>query len=100
MFWSRGIDRIIIPLLLALSVLYGIAVLLQIFLKCHPLSAAWDPNANGACGNETLAYVLLESFGLFIDLLIMVVPIFRISQLDMSLKTRWKVGSVFSLGGL
>lgn len=93
--WARFNSALII-----ISILYAISILLELFLICRPLAAVWDPNSNGSCGNELLAYVILESCGLVLDLVLVVVPILQIRLLQMSSKRKRQVGSVFSLGGV
>lgn len=83
-----------------LCLLNYLAILLPMFFICKPLVAAWDPNAQGQCGNETIAYVNLEIVGIVIDLVILVLPIPMIFRLTMPLREKWIAFSFFSFAAL
>lgn len=86
--------------LLVLSILYGTAILLDIFLICRPVAAARDTSISGECGNQLLSYVLLEIFGLLIDLAILVTPPSLIYRLQMPWKRKASVSGMLSVGVL
>ncbi|MCJ1389190.1 hypothetical protein MMC18_002045 [Xylographa bjoerkii] len=86
--------------LIVLSVLYGMVSVLEIFLICRPLAAAWDNNINGECGQEVLSYVVLETFGLMLDLIILVLPLRPIWRLHLPLGRKVGLSCIFSIGGL
>ena len=90
--------RPIIVTLLILSILYGLAAFLEAMLICQPLSAAWNPIAN--CANEIVAFVILESIGLIIDVAILVVPAIVIWRINMKPSRKLGIIVIFSLGGL
>ncbi|MCJ1239013.1 hypothetical protein MMC14_007006 [Varicellaria rhodocarpa] len=46
------------------------ATILEALLICRPISAAWDQNTRGSCGNDVAAYIVFEISGLIIDLAI------------------------------
>ena len=56
--------------LLIVSVTHGMATILEALLICRPISAAWDQNTRGSCGNDVAAYIVFEISGLIIDLAI------------------------------
>ena len=99
-FAVDSIIKLLSGVLIGLSTLHGFAILIQLFLICRPLTAAWDPNVQGKCGNETLAYVLFEIVGLLIDLLIVALPVNIIRNLQMSRRSRWSLILLFSCGAL
>ncbi len=53
---------------------YGLAILLDIFLIRRPVEAAWDTSIHSERGNQVLSYFLLKVFGLLIDLAILATP--------------------------
>ena len=68
-------NRLITWGLMVVSVLYGLAALLVIFLICHPLAAAWNASIHGSCGDQVVSYVALEIIGALIDLAILIAPL-------------------------
>ena len=83
---------------MALSILHGLAVLIEAFLICRPVSAAWSPNGSDKCGNETLAFVIFEVIGLKIDLAISLLPLTGVYRLGFPLKQKLSLGILLSLG--
>lgn len=79
---------------------YSLAILLDIFLICRPLEAAWDTSIHGEIGNQVLSYLLLEVFGLLIDLTILAMPSFLIYKLDKPWKVKASVSGMLSLRDL
>lgn len=79
---------------------YGFAILLDIFLICRLVEAAWDTSIHGECGNQVLSYLLLEVFGLLIDLAILAMPPFLIYELDIPWKMKASVSGMLSIGVL
>jgi hypothetical protein len=97
-FGLKRTPRIIIKSLLITSILYGIVILVEPFLICRPLSADWDSHVNGTCGDQIVSYVVLEIIGLFLDLMILVVPLPIIKGLFLRHKKKVQLMSVFSIG--
>jgi hypothetical protein len=85
---------------MVISIVFFVAALLEAFLICRPVSASWNPNANGSCGNEVVAYVVLEACGLFIDVITMLVPLYWIWGLQLKMHAKIKLLILFSMGGL
>ncbi|KAH6659351.1 hypothetical protein BKA67DRAFT_666191 [Truncatella angustata] len=86
--------------LCVVTVLYGMISLLTTVLICRPIQASWESGISGTCGNQTAAYVSLESIGLCIDILILVLPVQRILSLSLTTKRKAAILSVFSAGGI
>ena len=86
--------------LIALSLLCGIATLLEALLICRPVAANWDPSVNGSCGNELVPYITLEILGLLIDFGVITSPFYAIWRLPLSYLKRFKLLGQFSIGGL
>ena len=92
--------RLLSRILIWLSVLDFLAIILQIFLICRPLNAAWDPSAQGECANEAIAYIALEVVGFMIDLAILVAPFPIILKLQVRRRKKWTYIALYSLGAM
>ncbi|MCJ1287042.1 hypothetical protein MMC26_006389 [Xylographa opegraphella] len=86
--------------LLTMSVLYAIAVILEIFLLCRPLSSLWDPSIKGACGSEKAAYLGVGITNLIIDCFIIILPLPVLWNLRLKVSKKIALSFVFSLGTL
>ncbi|SLM37679.1 hypothetical protein LPUS_07602 [Lasallia pustulata] len=84
--------------LVIISVLYGVAIVLEIFLICRPLAATWDSDISGDCGDQSTSYVVLEIVGLFIDLAILILPLTALSKVQIPWRSKVRVGCVLSSG--
>jgi hypothetical protein len=58
------------------SALHGCVCVLELFLICRPFSRQWDPDVTGACGNQKFSFIIIESFGLLLDISILIMPWF------------------------
>ena len=90
--------QLLTKILLILSALYGIVLVLEVLLVCRPIAAAWDPNVKGSCGNEVIAYIILETLGLILDLAIAVLPVGFILDLQLNTRQNFAINGVFSVG--
>lgn len=86
--------------LLVVIVLHTFATLLATCLICRPIAAAWESELGGTCGNQLIAYVVLESVGALIDVAIIVVPLPIIWKLRLSWQKKAVVSIFFSVGAL
>ena len=91
-FISRG--------LIALTILYGLAVVLDVFLICRPMAAARDNSVDGRCGNQIASYVALESIGALIDIPILATPPPMICMLPIAWQKKLCYSSQLSVGGM
>ncbi|KAI0535221.1 hypothetical protein GGR58DRAFT_21294 [Xylaria digitata] len=87
--------RIWSNVVMALSIIHGLSTILIGALVCRPLNAAWDPNVEGICINQTTTFVAIEAAGLALDLLILAVPFLAVPQLHM--RRRLKCAAIFVL---
>ena len=83
---------------LILSVLYGLVIILEIFLICRPMAVDWNASINGKCGNQIVSYVGLEILGLLLVFIIIMIPIPSIWSLRMDRARRFRILIVFSIG--
>ncbi|OTB11397.1 hypothetical protein K445DRAFT_370250 [Daldinia sp. EC12] len=92
--------RIQARIFMGISIAHAFAAILTGVLICRPIQASWDTEVQGTCGNQTVAYVIIEIGGLIIDLAILAIPIRSI--LHLSLNTRGKIRFIliFSAGAV
>lgn len=86
--------------LLVLSILYGLVVLLEVFLICRPMAVDWDAHVDGTCGDQIVSYLVLEVLGLLLDFIILMVPPLCIWKLQMPFGIKMPFIIVFSIGVL
>ena len=87
-------------LLMTLTTILGLVVPVVSLLICRPVTAAWDSEISGQCGNQIIAYVSLESSGALIDVAIMVFGPIMICRLQMAFLRKLVLSVVMSLGVL
>ncbi|KAM0800685.1 hypothetical protein BDR22DRAFT_850123 [Usnea florida] len=95
----RGV-KWIVRSVLVLSILYGLVVILEVFLICRPLAVDWNPHVDGRCADQIVSYLVLEILGLLIDLTILVAPLPVIAKLQMDWRRKMSIAAVFSVGAL
>lgn len=95
---SRLNQRWIWRSLLILSVLYGLVIILEIFLICRPMAVDWNASINGKCGNQIVSYVVLEILGLLLDFIIIMMPIPIIWSSHMNRARRFRFSIIYSIG--
>ncbi|KAI8941682.1 hypothetical protein NX059_002893 [Plenodomus lindquistii] len=88
----------IITAILCLSVVHGIASVLEVCLICQPIEASWDPNVKGLCGNQIASFLAVEIIGLGLDMAMLLAPIPVTISLRIPLKTRIGIIVIFELG--
>lgn len=86
--------------LLVLSLLYGLVVLLEIFLICRPIAVDWNVHVDGKCGDQILSYLVLEVLGLLLDSIILAIPLRVIWSLRMERVRKVRLTIMFSVGVL
>ena len=85
---------------LVLSILYGLVVILEVFLICRPLAVDWNPHMDGKCADQIVSYLVLEILGLLIDLFILVIPLPLISRLHLRWRRKMSIAATLSTGVL
>lgn len=90
----------IAPWLLVSSILYGLVVLLEVFLICRPMAVDWNAAVAGSCADQIVSYLVLEILGLLLDSIILVVPIPCIWRLQMRRARKLSLSIIFSIGVL
>ena len=88
---------------LSLSIMVGLhslATVLTTLLICRPVAAAWDSDVSGECGDQVVAYVVLESVGALTDLMILIIPIPEIWKIRRPRQQKLGVSILLSVGVL
>jgi hypothetical protein len=97
--YSRGLRRILKGIL-CVSIIHGIASVLEVCLICRPLTAQWDPDAKGLCGNQMASFAVIEISGMIIDVAILVMPATIVPRMDMTLKRKIRVMIFLDVGAM
>lgn len=100
LFSPSRVFRCIARSLFGVSILYGMVVFLEIFLICRPMAVDWNASVDGKCGNQILAYLVLEVFGFLLDFAIFVVPIELIWRSPLGWVMKRSMIFTFSIGVL
>ncbi|KAJ9193591.1 hypothetical protein DTO166G4_2694 [Paecilomyces variotii] len=93
--------RFIIRFLLSLQVIYLIVYSILPAFICRPLNKAWHPLERQQYFNDWYYYYLqvaLYSTSMAFDVILLVLPLYPISQLQMALRKRIGIGSILVLG--
>jgi hypothetical protein len=93
--------RIQVYCVMALSVAYTIAFFFATTFQCAPVSMAWnqwDKLHEGTCNNIHLQGWIAAAINIFLDLLVMVLPLTHLAKLNMNLKKKIMVIAMFSVG--
>ena len=68
--------------------------------QCRPIKKAWLPLTPGHC-IPTLGLIIgLQAANTFLDIVILALPVYAVSQLQMSLAKKISVAGIFLLGAL
>ncbi|KAI5923169.1 hypothetical protein F4810DRAFT_226154 [Camillea tinctor] len=87
--------------IMGLSLAYFISVLLQTFVVCKPVQYSWDKSITGGhCSSQNTSYLAAGIINLFIDALIVGLPMPMFLGLQMSLSKRLGIAGMFSLGAI
>ncbi|KAF2740916.1 hypothetical protein EJ04DRAFT_507371 [Polyplosphaeria fusca] len=97
-FLVERLLRITITVVLILSALHGLAAVLDLLLICRPLTMQWDLHATGACGNQILSYIIVESAGLVLDISILLVPFASIPSMNLRRYKKWLIICCLDVG--
>ncbi|KAI1365260.1 hypothetical protein F5Y08DRAFT_338818 [Xylaria arbuscula] len=92
--------RIRSTVMIGLSVVWFIVALIVGFLTCIPLDKFWNPIKPGKCLNFNLFYLIIGVFETVIDIAILILPVRAIFNIQLPLKTKLVVSSIFLLGGV
>lgn len=86
--------------MIGLSVAWLISAFIVGLVYCIPLDKFWHPFAPGRCLNFNLFYLLIGVFETVLDIIILVLPVRATFRVQLPLKTRILISSIFLLGSL
>ena len=92
--------RKICYVMMAVSTVFFVTILLEVFLLCMPFVYNWDKTIEGTCGNQTLALLMIGSANLIIDAIIVVLPLPLLWRLQLPIWKKIGLLVMFSLGAL
>ncbi|KAH8742939.1 integral membrane protein [Diaporthe sp. PMI_573] len=81
-------------------ILFALGGILEAFLICRPYAKNYYVNLEGTCGNVRTFYIWLSALNLFSDLVILLLPIPFLYKLQMPLRKRLGLISMFMVGVL
>lgn len=84
--------------IMILSAALGMASIIQIFLICKPFASQWDPRVLGTCGDQVTSFIIIESAGLFLDIVILALPLKFIPRVQMRVKEKFRVILLMNIG--
>lgn len=83
-----------------LNVGWLIGIVVASFFLCIPMEGSWNVNVNGDCSNQVPVYVGSAISSVFIDFVILLMPLPKIWRLQMSVGKKGGLMVVFLLGYL
>lgn len=81
------------------TIFYLLFFFIPIF-ECTPRAKIWDKLVPGKCLDVNVLYLASAIFNMVSDIAMLSVPIYLISQLQMSLQRKIGIIAIFSSGGL
>jgi hypothetical protein len=81
---------------------YSFAGFLVVIFSCHPVAAAWDPvlaaSPDTICINRPADYFTQAGLNIFTDLFILILPMYNIWNLQLPIRQKISVSSIFAIG--
>ncbi|RDW82448.1 hypothetical protein BP6252_03560 [Coleophoma cylindrospora] len=92
--------RLVSKMTMGLILCCGLYWIISTFLLCRPISFFWDKNIKGGvCINAKPIWLSHAGLNIFTDLIIILIPMPVIQTLNLQLKPRLWLMTVFALGG-
>lgn len=91
----------LIKILFALTVAYGIIFLFVVVFQCWPVSSGWlnwDLEGHGKCMQSNTMMISASAINIALDLLIIALPIPKVASLQATTSTKVQVIAMFSMG--
>ncbi|KAH8654478.1 hypothetical protein BGZ60DRAFT_154914 [Tricladium varicosporioides] len=98
LFGSRGCFRVTAWIVAPVLILWGICIILEVFLDCKPLAFNWDLRAHGTCVDRRIMHYSVGSVNIGTDVLLLILPIPYIIGLRLESKRKFGILAMFSLG--
>ncbi|CAG8950852.1 hypothetical protein HYFRA_00003069 [Hymenoscyphus fraxineus] len=84
---------------MALTVLFGVQLILTNIISCIPVSSFWDVDIQGKCIPKAPLFMFQAAFNIFLDMFLLAIPLPVLWGLYMPLKQKMLLSVVFMLGG-
>ena len=68
--------------------------------ECHPIRKVWDPIVEGSCIKLDLIYLICGGLNILTDLMILVGPMPSLWRLQMKIRQKLQLISIFCIGGM
>lgn len=88
---------------IALTIAWGVAFTLATIFQCTPISTIWtkfEMNYIPYCTNQRQFYLAGAVSSLILDIMIFTLPFPPLMRLNMALKQKFAIGSIFLLGSM
>ncbi|KAL8653877.1 MAG: hypothetical protein Q9226_003659 [Calogaya cf. arnoldii] len=86
--------------IIAVVVLWYLAITLAGALICLPVKSHWDPHVPAHCGNQYTFDIIAPIPWILTDFAILIAPIPMVWRLHMAIRQRVALGALFLIGGL
>ncbi|KAI0187056.1 hypothetical protein EV127DRAFT_483629 [Xylaria flabelliformis] len=86
--------------MIILSVAWFISALVVGFVYCIPLDKFWHPFKPGRCLDFNLFYLIIGVFETVIDIVILILPVRATFNVQLPLKSKLLISSIFLFGGV
>ncbi|KAI1739184.1 hypothetical protein F4680DRAFT_423092 [Xylaria scruposa] len=86
--------------MIVLSVAWFISAFVVGLVYCIPIDKFWHPFKPGRCLNFNLFYLIIGVFETVIDIAILILPVRATFNIQLPLKSRLLISSIFLLGGV
>ena len=84
---------------MGLTIAFCIAYFFAILFQCHPIAFYWDLTIpDGRCENQTNIFLATATLNLFLDVIIVLMPIPVVWSLQMSTVRKIAVTAIFGMG--
>lgn len=91
--------RPVFKIAMGICILWGIGSVLTPLLLCQPFAFNWDNKIpGGKCGNRPLSYILVGTFHIVTDFIVLTIPIPFLWKLQMVKSRKMTLIFIFSLG--
>ena len=84
--------------LIILNAVFYAAISIPTFWACNPRSKIWRPYEDGTCVNLAAMLLANAAVNMISDISILILPVYKIWQLQLSIRKKIGVSSVFSAG--
>jgi hypothetical protein len=83
-----------------LNVCWWLTSVLGVILSCIPMKKFWDPTVEGRCWDSGPFWLTMSIFELLLDVILLCLPLWVVSHLQLRGKRRLGLAGIFLLGGL